>query len=239
MRELLSLLNPQPGERILDVGCGAGQLMAAIADAGAVPTGFDLSEEIIEQAKQNYPGLDFRVEDARYYQTDSQFDAVVSHAALHWISDAEAAVRTISLALKEGGRFVAEFAGSGNVVTVTDAIEEALKKHGYAWEGLIPWYLPTAQQFASLLEQTGFRVTFIQHFEKPSPLKGGKNIRMWLDSFSNYFFQHVSPADKESIYQHIEASVKPRLYRDEQLILDTTRLRVTAIKESPSNVSNT
>lgn len=229
--EVLSLLQPRPGERILDMGCGTGDLMAQIAAAGAFPTGIDLSEEMVRQAREKYPELSIQAENACHYRTDVRFDAVFSHAALHWIKDAPAVARSIWLALREGGRLVAEFAGSGNVGTLTTAMEQVLEAHGYAWAGRNPWYLPTIGEYASLLEQTGFRVAFAQHFDKPTPLKGDAGLRKWLDSFANYFFPDVAAADKASIYRAIEEKVKPQLEQGGQWMIDTSRLRIVAIKK--------
>ncbi|MFB7813638.1 class I SAM-dependent methyltransferase [Paenibacillus chitinolyticus] len=229
---VLSLLMPQPGELILDVGCGSGDLAAEITAAGANPTGIDLSEEMVKRARQKYPELNIQVEDVCHYRTEVPFDAVVSNAVLHWVKDAPAVARSIWLALREGGRFVAEFAGSGNVALLTAAMEQALEEHGYAWAGRNPWYFPTIGEYASLLEQTGFRVTLAQQFDKPTPLKGGMGIRKWLDSFSDYFFRDVTPADKASIFQAIEAKVKPYLEREGQWMVDTSRLRIVAFKKS-------
>ncbi|GKS12757.1 methyltransferase type 11 [Paenibacillus chitinolyticus] len=230
--EALSLLLPQTGERILDVGCGNGDLTAEIAAAGAVPTGIDLSEEMVRKARQKYPELNFQVEDVCQYRTDVRFDAVFSNAALHWIKDAPAVARTIWLALRDGGRFVAEFAGRGNVAALTNAMEQELVARGYAWAGRSPWYFPTIGEYASLLEQTGFRVMLAQHFDKPTPLKGDTGVRKWLDSFADYFFRDVTLADKASIYNAIEAKVKPHLIREGQWMMDTSRLRIVAVKES-------
>jgi protein-L-isoaspartate O-methyltransferase len=57
--ELIELLAPQAGERILDLGAGTGHLAARIAEAGAVVTGIDASEVMVEQARRNYPALTF------------------------------------------------------------------------------------------------------------------------------------------------------------------------------------
>src|SRR5947209_346222 len=54
-KSLVELLAPQPGERILDLGCGTGTLTSEIASSGAVVTGVDSSPEMIGQARQSYP----------------------------------------------------------------------------------------------------------------------------------------------------------------------------------------
>jgi len=78
---VLDLLNPKPGERILDLGCGDGALTEKIAAAGAKVIGVDASADMVTAAKQR--GLDVRVMDAYSLQFDGEFDAVFSNAALH------------------------------------------------------------------------------------------------------------------------------------------------------------
>ena len=64
-RGLVELLGPRPGERILDVGCGTGQLTAEIAKAGAEVMGVDNSPAMVAQARANFPGLRFEQADVR------------------------------------------------------------------------------------------------------------------------------------------------------------------------------
>ena len=54
-RALLDLLAPQPGEKILDLGCGSGQLTAAIAGAGASVIGLDAPLEMLSEARGIFP----------------------------------------------------------------------------------------------------------------------------------------------------------------------------------------
>ena len=129
---LIDLLDPQPGERILDLGCGTGHLTHVIAQRGGDVVGTDHSAEMIEQARVNYPEIRFAVEDASNFSVDEPFDAIFSNAVLHWVRDAEGAVDSMSAALKPGGRLVAEFGGKGNVRQIVDTTLAVLNELGYS-----------------------------------------------------------------------------------------------------------
>src|ERR1700688_224339 len=82
---VLDVLAPQKGERILDLGCGSGQLTAAIADGGAAVIGLDSSPEMLAKARANYPAIEFRLGDAANFSMEPPVDAVFSNAVLHWV----------------------------------------------------------------------------------------------------------------------------------------------------------
>ena len=103
--EILSWLDPKPGERILDVGCGDGALTQRLVDAGAEVVGVDTSDSLLAAARER--GLDARRMDGQDLRFDAEFDAVFSNAALHWMPRAEEVVQGIAKALKRRGRFVA------------------------------------------------------------------------------------------------------------------------------------
>jgi len=230
--DLLSLLQPQPGERVLDIGCGTADLTAKIAAAGAEAVGIDLSSEMIARGRDKYPHLSLSVENAYTYRTTKPFDAVFSNAALHWMKDAQAVAATVATALRTGGRFVAEFGGYRNVAALVEATEAALAAHGYDPSGRNPWYFPTVGQYAAVLEEQGFLVTMAQHFERPTPLHGESGVRDWLDMMADDFFYDVSTEDKAAIYQMVEQRLRPEHYRQGQWIADYRRLRICAIKQA-------
>ena len=152
---LLEQLNPQPGERILDVGCGTGQLTAEIARSGAQVVGLDNSAGMLSQARQNYPDLTFVLGDASAFDFPEPFDAVFSNAALHWVKDADGAASCIARALRRGSRFVAEFGGKGNIASVQAALRAVL---GPSADLQSPWYYPSVGEYASVLERYGLEV---------------------------------------------------------------------------------
>ncbi len=146
---LVEMLEPRAGERILDLGCGSGQLTAKIAESGAHTIGVDQSKEMIAEARRNFPALKFDVADAANFTLDAPVDAVFSNAALHWVKDADGVARSVASALRPGGRFVVELGGKGNVQTIIDELGPVET----------PWYFPSVGGYTSLLERHGFEIT--------------------------------------------------------------------------------
>ncbi|GAB3932345.1 methyltransferase domain-containing protein [Larkinella terrae] len=228
---LIDLLAPQPGEHILDLGCGSGELTQQIADRGAVVLGLDASEPMIAKARQQFPALDFRLGDATDFELSERFDAVFSNAVLHWITDFEAAIRQIRKHLKPGGRFVAEFGGKGNVKQITDEVARQLQKRGYplpvSW-----WYFPSVGEYTSVLEKHGFRVTLAQHYDRDTVLNDPeRGIIDWIEQFGSNFFPGVDPADQASILEDTQTALQPTLFRNGRWYADYKRLRVVATAE--------
>ncbi|HZU28055.1 MAG TPA: methyltransferase domain-containing protein [Bryobacteraceae bacterium] len=219
---LLDILNPQFGERVLDVGCGTGQLTSEIAGRGASVVGIDSSPDMIAQARINYPRLDFRLVDAAAFRADEPFDAVFSNAALHWMKPPEPVVEAMSAALKVGGRFVAEMGGKGNIAAVMDALERVLGRERVA--ELSPWYYPSIGEYASLLEAHGLGVTSAALFPRPTRMDGERGLREWMDMFCGRF------AVDESGLARMEEWLRPQLFRQGAWWIDYVRLRVIAEK---------
>jgi trans-aconitate 2-methyltransferase len=228
--DLLEMLAPQSGERVLDVGCGTGQLTAQIAGRGAEVVGIDRSPEMIERAKHNYPNMRIEVSDATTFTVDAPFDAVFSNATLHWVKPPEAAVARIWDALRPGGRFVAEFGGKGNVARVSDAMRKALREvAGLDFDALSPWYYPGIAEYAGVLERQGFDVTFATLFDRPTPLEGaGAGLRNWVRMFGGALLGHVDTAKHDAVLETIERHARDTLYRDGKWTADYRRLRVAA-----------
>lgn len=232
--ELLNLLSPQPGERILDLGCGTGQLTQQIALTGAEVMGIDAAPTMIEQAKQNYPHLEFAVADARDFQVEQPFDAVFSNAVLHWILEPDTVIGCIHQALKPGGRFVAELGGKGNTGAIASSLYGVLSEMGCTSpETLSPWYFPSIGDYTTRLEHQGFDVTYAVLFDRPTPLEDGEaGMANWLRMFTSRFLDKLSVEQQTQVIQSIEQRLKPTLYREGTWIADYRRLRVVAMKTS-------
>jgi trans-aconitate methyltransferase len=229
---LLKLLAPKAGERILDLGCGTGQLTQKIAESGAFVHGIDSSLSMIAKARNNYPQLDFAVADARNFQVEQPLDAVFSNAVLHWIKEPDAAIDCIEKALKPGGRFVVEFGGKGNVQAIVRSILNVLLEIGYKEpEALNPWYYPSIGEYAGLLEKHGFEVSYVVLFDRPTPLEGGNaGMVNWIEMFAGVFFAGMSEEVRSQVINAVAERLRSTQYRDGSWIADYRRIRVVAVK---------
>jgi len=230
--DLLQWLNPKPGELILDLGCGTGQLTAKIAEFGAEAMGIDSATTMIDKARQNYPHLRFEVADARNFQINKPLDAVFSNATLHWIKEPEAAIASIYQALKPQGRFVAEFGGQGNIQSIVQALYQAFEKFDLPNpQTLNPWYFPSISEYTTLLETQGFEVTHAILFARPTPLADGTaGMKNWIQMFASVFLAKLSAEEQGEVLRTVEDYLKPTLYRDNFWTADYRRLRIVAIK---------
>ena len=234
--DLIKLLSPRRGERILDLGCGTGHLTSEIAAAGAYAIGIDSAASMIEQARTNYPAIDFQVANAEAFSFPDPFDAVFSNAALHWMKRPESVVECVARALRPGGRFVAEFGGRGNVREVLEAVGAALEAMGTAMpQGTNPWYFPSVAEYATLLEARGLSVVFAALFDRPTRLEGGLDgLRQWITMFGGDFLGKLPQEWQDKFYAQLENAARPKLFRDGAWFADYKRLRIVAVKETTS-----
>lgn len=227
---LVELLDPKPGERILDLGCGTGHLTAQLAAAGAEVIGIDQDPAMIEKARQCYPELRFEIADAREFAVPEPVDAVFSNAVLHWVRPPEAAVRRIHAALKPGGRMVVEFGGKGNVGRVIGSVKRQLARFaGEAAVGTVPnWYYPSIAEYTALLEQSGLEPISAVLFDRMTRLEGHDGHRNWISMFVRAGVEAIAEDRREEFFAAVEDELRGELYRDGAWHADYRRLRVVA-----------
>ena len=226
--DLVDLSNLEEGMSVLDLGCGTGHLTNQIHLSGATVLGIDNSKSMISQAKNNYPHLNFVLGDATQLSFQDQFDVVFSNATLHWIKKPKSVVKGIYSALKPNGKLVAEFGGEGNVQLVVNALS-----HELGTNMINPWYFPSVEEYAKLLNSQGLRVTSITLFDRPTPLEKGEGIRSWINMFCKPMFANVHPDSRETICERIEKQLRSKMYQNGRWIIDYKRLRVVAAKSYP------
>ena len=176
----LDLLDPQPGEHILDVGCGDGTLTLRIKEMGADVVGIDNSLSMIGAARAK--GLDARLMDAAQLKFGEAFDAAISNATLHWVLDKARAARAIWFALKPDGRFAGEMGGQGNLARLREALDDELVARGYGPPTYAANWYPGVEEFVELYESVGFADDMdARLIERPTPLEHG--VAAWVTTF--------------------------------------------------------
>lgn len=231
-KAVVELLAPQPGERILDLGCGTGALTAQIAASGAQVLGIDSSEEMITQAEHKFPALKFQVLDARKLPFHAEFDAVFSNAVLHWIPEPEKVIAGMAQALKPGGRFVAEFGGKGNLQKLIAGFHRAFSALKIREpEGLTPWFYPSIAEYASLLEIRGLEVRQASLFDRPTKLEDGpRGLETWVRQFRHTYLEKMGEPSAQRWIEEVERQCRPHLFKNGSWELDYRRLRIAAWK---------
>ncbi|PST81869.1 SAM-dependent methyltransferase [Pedobacter yulinensis] len=229
--DLLQWLQPVPGEQVLDLGCGTGQLTSKIAQTGARVTGLDASQEMITVATANYPDLVFKQADAARLSYFAQFDAIFSNATLHWIKDQDEVTESMFGALKRGGRLVAELGGKGNVQSFTDAIAQAADLLGLGRKLVRDfWFFPTIGEYTSLLEKHGFTVEQAWLFDRPTRLSGDDGLLAWLEQFPTQAFARMTAREKRDVQQQTVSLLRESHFVQGHWIADYKRLRIKAYK---------
>jgi SAM-dependent methyltransferase len=188
----LDLLDPQPGEHILDVGCGDGTLTLKIKEMGADVVGIDNSLSMVAAAKAK--GLDARLMDAAQLKFGEAFDAAFSNATLHWVLDKERAARAIWFALKPSGRFAGEMGGQGNLAVLRQALDDELVARGFGPPTYAANWYPSPDEFVAVYEQAGFKDIDAQLIERPTTLEHG--VAAWVLTFRAGWLDRAGvPAD--------------------------------------------
>ncbi len=231
--DLVQMLNPKTGEKILDLGCGTGYLTQLICESGAQVIGIDNSREMIDKAQHQYPGIDFRIMNAEAFDFTESLDAIFSNATLHWVLDKQRVIESMFDSLKKGGRLVLEMGGKANVDGIIAALQQILLKRGYIKEaGIKIWYFPSLSEYASLLESKGFTVGFAALFDRETKLQDSENgMKDWLKMFGGAFFKGINGNDLIMILEEIQEVLKPTHFREGNWYADYKRLRITATKK--------
>jgi trans-aconitate methyltransferase len=188
--ELLTLLNLNGEESLLDIGCGDGKITAKIADTvpkGKV-TGIDSSNEMVTLAKNSFPpklfpNLTFDVMDACNIYFDQQYDIVFSNAALHWVKEHDQVLNGISKCLKSNGRILLQMGGRGNAKDIFDAIEEMMlevKWEKYFCDFDFSYSFLSIEEYKELLKSASLQEKKIVLIPKDMQQKGKEGLAGWI-----------------------------------------------------------
>jgi SAM-dependent methyltransferase len=226
----VEMLAPQPGELILDLGCGDGALTSKIMESGARVIGLDASEAMVEAARGR--GVDAFVADAQALGLDEnatrfgEFDAAFSNAALHWMLDPDAVASGVFTVLKPGGRFVGEMGGEGNIAALRGGIRAELTERGYLVPADDPQWYPSVEEFVRLYACAGFTGIQAMLIGRPTPLPAG--VAAWVKTFRSGWLDVAGVPDsaRDEVAGAVEERLRPQLQQpDGSWTADYVRLR--------------
>jgi trans-aconitate methyltransferase len=224
---VLEWLNAQSGERVLDLGCGDGQLTERLVATGARVQGVDASPQMVAAARGRGLEADQANAESLPY-ADAAFDAVFSNAALHWVRNQDAMLAQVHRVLRPGGRFVAEMGGHGNIAAIRVALIAVLARHGHAnLEDEVNYY-PTPEAYTRRLESHGFGVEQIALIPRPTRLAPG-GMSEWLRTFRRGVLDRIPDGLSELVVEET-TGLLARSLRDEEgnWVADYVRLRFVA-----------
>lgn len=169
-RDLISMVDPVPGGRVADLGCGAGGLTVKVHEhTGATETlGFDTSRAFIDKASAlDVAGVRFIHADLRTAGEHGPFDALVSNAVLHWVPDHQRVLRDLTAVLSPGGQLAIQVPANFDHPSHTCAAE-VLRRSEYSAAGgaklvttpgrnLLP-----PEQYATLLHDLGYEAQHVR-----------------------------------------------------------------------------
>lgn len=224
---LLDYLPSQPN-KILDVGCGTGELTAQISAKNYDVTGVDQSKNMIDKAKANFPNINFIQGDILKLAFEPEtFDTIFSNAVFHWITNQEELIEKIHTVLKQDGFLVCEFGAKGNIATISAAFDAELQQLDKQYQS--PFYFPSVSEYVTLLKKHQFKIIEAYDYSRPTPLKNGHSgLRNWVKQFFAADLEEID--NPEQILNHLESTLKDKLWKKDYWQADYQRIRVVAQK---------
>ncbi|HEX2647320.1 MAG TPA: class I SAM-dependent methyltransferase, partial [Candidatus Dormibacteraeota bacterium] len=144
-----------PGSSVLELGCGTGNLLAALKPKRGY--GIDLSSAMIDVARKNQPGFEFAVGDAESFKTDEPFDFVVASDLIGELGDINAMFDCVRDASGGRSRLILTFHSPTleGVLRVAQRAGLAMAPYRQNWVGV--------DTVRNLLALSDMRVTFEEH----------------------------------------------------------------------------
>ena len=212
--DLLALVRPRPGMRVVDLGCGTGELTARLHHelAAGETLGIDRSEAMLARARPLAEGgLRFEAGDIAAFAARAVYDLVFSNAALHWVDDHAALFARLTAALRPGGQLAvqvpANFDHPSHAVAAQVAGEapfcDALGAHARPGRAVLP-----PEEYALLLERLGYVEQHVRLQVYGHRLAARDEVVEWVKGTLLTDYQRRLPAE---LYERFVARYRERL----------------------------
>ena len=208
--KLVSELQLEGGEHILDLGCGDGTVTAMVAELlpdGEV-VGIDVSKGMIDVARpKERSNLHFELMDIDEMTFRDEFDVIYSNATLHWVKDHDRLLGNTFRALRKGGFVRFNFAADGNCSNFYRVIRRAIELDAYGsyFVGFVwPWYMPPVDDYRRLAEGSELREVRVWGENADRFFPDTDALIGWIDQPSLVpFLAHVAEGVKAGFRDHV------------------------------------
>lgn len=203
--DLLALIRVRDGLRVVDLGCGTGELTARLADhlPNSDVVGIDSSREMLSKAAQHQrPGL--RFEQASIEDVSGEWDLVFSHAAVQWVDDHTTLIPRLFAMVAPGGQIAVQMPSNhthdSHVVARQLAAEEPFRTALNGWNRQVP--VLSIEAYAALLFNAG--AEDITVFEKvyPHVLANADAIADWTSGTLLVPYMERLPEELRDAFMH-------------------------------------
>jgi len=211
--ELLTKLRLAGSERVLDIGCGDGELTALIAEKlpYGKAVGIDNSSDMVKLAQKNFGdgvlnNLSFSTMDVRQLNFDEHFDIVFSNACLHWVTDHLQVLCDIQCCLNPSGRIILQMGGKGNAATgfgIADSLTREDKYMEFFKDFSFPYGFYDTEEYHTWLAQSGFKATRVELISKDMSHPGTDAFASWVRTTWLPYTQRAPQSLREELIKEI------------------------------------
>ena len=198
--DLMALVKPQPRMRVVDLGCGTGDLTQLLHQhlQASETVGMDASEAMLAEVKKlEGDGLRFEKRDIKVFAAEGRYDLVFSNAALHWVLNHEELLQRLTAALDTGGQLAMQVPANHDYPTHTVA-EEIASEQPFK-EALNDYIHPKSvlkpEEYAVLLNQFGYREQQVRLQVYGHLLDSREDVVEWVKGSLLTDYQRRMPAD--------------------------------------------
>jgi trans-aconitate 2-methyltransferase len=227
--DLTAMIRPEPGMRIVDLGCGTGKLTRDLHTqlAARETVGIDRSLRMLERASAGPlpPGLRFEATTIEAFvstlpessaETGERYDLIFANASLHWVDHHERLLQRLAAALRGGGQLAFQVPAQHDTVTHITAEEvarhEPFKTVLDGWRRVQSVLAP--EDYSRLLYRFGFADPNVRLIVYPHVLAGPEDVVEWVKgTLLTEYERHLSPEMFGRFVAEYRERLLPRLER--------------------------
>ena len=210
--DLLSMVDPAVGGRVVDLGCGTGELTRVlhVKARSKVTIGVDSSETMLAKSRQfSGDGLVFERANIESYKVAQPFDIVFSNAALQWVDDHASLMPKLAALVAPGGQLAFQIPANADHASHVTAREVAHESpYAEAMNGYDrPWPVMPPEWYAETLDGLGFTNLQVRLQVYGHTLGSSMEVVEWVKGTFLTDYQRRMPAELFEQYLERYASL--------------------------------